>query len=138
MLLTGRAGTSAQGVVRAEIANITPRSTIGLVVGHDMAIGATAAGPLVADLAELNLLGDWERWTAHGRVGMYRNGTLAQDFASGLYGYGAEAALDFKLTREWRIGVAALRDARLNDPTVGQLADRDVVQLRLTWERARF
>lgn len=138
LLMTGRAGTNLQGVVRGELANVTPTSAIGLAVGHDMAIGATAAGPLVADLAEVNVLGDWEHWLVHGRVGMYRNGTLQQSAVGGLYGYGAEAAVDFKLTKEWRIGVAGLRDARLNDPTVGQLADRDVVQLRLTWERARF
>ena len=33
--------------------------------------------------------------------------------------------------------VAALRDARINDVTAAQV-DRDVVQVRLTWEKARF
>ena len=34
--------------------------------------------------------------------------------------------------------VAGMRDARLNDVTIEHQVDRDVVQLRLTWEKARF
>jgi hypothetical protein len=33
---------------------------------------------------------------------------------------------------------AALRDARLNDPAAAAVVDRNVMQLRLTWEKARF
>jgi hypothetical protein len=53
-------------------------------------------------------------------------------------GYGAEAAMAWKFTRDLRLELAALRDARLNDITVAHQVDRNVFQLRLTWEKARF
>src|SRR6266851_2421784 len=55
--------------------------------------------------------------------------------ASGPAGYSGEVSLDYRIGREWTVGLAALRDARLNETDVGRQVDRDVVQLRLTWER---
>ena len=51
-------------------------------------------------------------------------------------GYSTEGALDYRFAKEWTIGAAAVRDARITDLD-GPNVDRDVVQLRLTWERAR-
>jgi hypothetical protein len=56
----------------------------------------------------------------------------------GALGYGTEFGLAWKFTRDLRIEAAALRDARINDVTIAQQVDRDVIQLRLIWEKARF
>ena len=70
------------------------------------------------------------------RAGVYRNSDLSTQFtAVGPAGYSGEVSLDYRIGREWTVGVGALRDARLNDTNVGPQVDRDVVQLRLTWER---
>jgi len=52
-------------------------------------------------------------------------------------GYSGEVDVDYRIAKEWTVGLAALRDARLTDRDVGRQVDRDVVQLRVTWERAR-
>ena len=54
-------------------------------------------------------------------------------------GYGTEFDVDYRLAKEWTVGLAAARDARLTDTGVVGVpqVDRDVVQLRVTWERAR-
>ena len=69
---------------------------------------------------------------------MYRNADVSRAMDLGALGYGAEAALGWKFTRDLRLEFAALRDARLNDVTVAHQVDRNVFQLRLTWEKARF
>jgi hypothetical protein len=51
-------------------------------------------------------------------------------------GYSTEASLDYRFAKEWTMGAAALRDARITGLD-GPDVDRDVVELRLTWERAR-
>ena len=137
LYMTGQHGQTLFPVARLEIESITPSTGIHLTVAHDLVIGATAAGPLVGDIAELGVMYDWGRFSGHARGGVYRNAGLAET-GVGAMGYGAEVAVDYALTREVKIGVAGLRDARLNDFTTGQRVDRDVVQLRLTWERARF
>ena len=72
-----------------------------------------------------------------GGTGIYRNaGVYTQSVGS--IGYTGEVAVDWSLTRELKIGIAGLRDARLNDVTIEHQVDRNVVQLRLAWERARF
>jgi len=92
----------------------------------------------VGDVAELALLGNLGDFTGHLRAGVYRNADVPVQFAQlGAAGYTGEAAVDYHLGREWTVGVAVLRDARLNDVNVGRQVDRDVVQLRLTWERFR-
>ena len=69
---------------------------------------------------------------------MYRNADIPTQFtALGATGYTGEVSLDYHMTREWTVGVAALRDARLIHDSEGIQADRDVVQMRLTWERFR-
>ena len=61
---------------------------------------------------------------------------LAVDIGS--LGYGTEVGLAWKFTRDLRVEAAALRDARINDMTIAQQVNRDVIQLRLVWEKARF
>jgi hypothetical protein len=56
----------------------------------------------------------------------------------GALGYSAEASVAWKFTRDLRLECAALRDARLNDLALAQQVDRDVLQLRFVWEKARF
>ena len=112
--------------------NLQPRAN-GQVI-----IGASRAGALIGDLVEgatLITLGDV---TAGVRLGVYRNSDLPSQFqAIGPAGYSGELSLDYRMGREWTLGVAGLRDARLNDTDVGRQVDRDVVQVRLTWERFR-
>ena len=100
-------------------------------------IGPNNAGPLVGDIAELGWMYEIGRLSGHMRAGVYRNaGAYTQRI--GAIGYSGELAVDWALTRELKIGVAGMRDARLNDVTIEHQVDRDVVQLRLTWEKARF
>ena len=69
---------------------------------------------------------------------MYRNSGLPSQFqAIGSVGYSGEVSLEYRVGREWTVGVAGLRDARLNDRDLLPQVDRDVVQMRLTWERFR-
>src|SRR5205823_5112906 len=75
---------------------------------------------------------------ARARVGVYRNADVSRAMDLGALGYGAEAGVGWKFTRDLKLEFAALRDARLNDVTVAQQVDRNVFQLRLTWEKARF
>jgi len=81
---------------------------------------------------------DWEHVEAHLRLGVYRNAAVSRAAEIGALGYGTEIGLGWKFTRDLRVEVAGLRDARLNDVTVAQQVDRNVLQLRLTWEKARF
>jgi hypothetical protein len=123
-------------VARVELEGVTPRGAVRLVAGHDLVIGASQAGALVGDIAEASALGKLGSFEGHLRTGIYRNAGLGK-WVLGSMGYSGEASLDYRFAKEWTFGVAALRDARLTDLS-GPQVDRDVVQLRLTWERARY
>ena len=91
----------------------------------------------MGDIAELGWMYEVGHLSGHLRAGIYRNaGVYTQSVGS--IGYTGEVAVDWSLTRELKIGIAGLRDARLNDVTIEHQVDRNVVQLRLAWERARF
>jgi hypothetical protein len=138
LFLTGAQGDWLHPTARFEIESVTPSTAIHLTLAHDLVIGAGLAGPLVGDLAELGVMYEIGRWEGHGRVGMYRNAWVHDAFSAGSMGYGGEIGVDWLLTKEFKLGVAAMRDARLSDATVGRQVDRDVVQFRLTWERAQL
>lgn len=138
LLLTGGAQDVTQPVVRFGLESYTPTTAISLTLGHDLVIGPSGAGPVVGDIAEVGVVQQWQQLGAHLRVGMYRNASAFRQTEIGTLGYGGEAGVDWSLTKNLKIGVAALRDARLNDLALAAQVDRDVVQFRLTWEKARF
>src|SRR6267143_1592429 len=138
LYLTGQNGGQFSPTARLEIESITPRLAARLIVSHDLIIGAFRAGAIVGDLAEAATLINLGDFTGGLRLGVYRNSDLPRQFtAIGPAGYSGEVSLDYRIGREWTMGLAALRDARLNDTNVGPQVDRDVMQLRLTWERFR-
>ena len=137
LLVTGAHGQSVIPTGKIELEAVTPNNGVHATLAHDLVIGASSAGPLVGDIAEVGLYQNLWRLEGELRAGLYRNGYIEDQAGPSLIGYGGEASLNFKLTREWKIGVAALRDAQLNDPYLAKV-DRDVLQLRLTWERAQF
>ena len=137
VMVTG-ANRSAMPTLRVSLESYTPSTALSVTVAHDLMIGPTSAGPLIGDVAEVALMQDWEHLAGRLRAGVYRNADVSRPLALGALGYGAEAALGWKFTRDLRLEVAALRDARLNDITVAHQVDRNVFQLRLTWEKARF
>jgi len=122
---------------RISIESYTPWTLLNFTLAHDLVIGPTSAGPVVGDVAELALIRDWEHFTAYVRGGIYRNADVSRALELGALGYGAAAGVGWKFTRDLRVEVAALRDARLFDTTAFQV-DRNVFQMRLTWEKARF
>jgi len=138
VFVTGLNAGTLSPTGKLEIESVTPSLAARLTVSHDLIIGASRAGALIGDLVEgatLITLGDV---TAGVRLGVYRNSDLPSQFqAIGPAGYSGELSLDYRMGREWTLGVAGLRDARLNDTDVGRQVDRDVVQVRLTWERFR-
>ncbi len=144
--LTARAGgvmvtgnnQATMPTARLTIEGYTPWTAVSFTVAHDLAIGPSTAGPLIADVAEIGLIKDWEHLAAHLHAGMYRNADVRRPLDLGALGYGIEAGMGWKFTRDLRIEVAAVRDARVNDVTVAQQVNRNVFQLRLTWEKARF
>jgi hypothetical protein len=136
VMVTGGHQT-AMPTVRLSLESYTPATALSVTVGHDLVIGPSTAGPLIGDIAEVALIRDWEHLTARLRAGMYRNADVSRAGDVGALGYGAEAGLGWKFTRDLRLEFAALRDARLNDVRAAQL-DRNVFQLRLTWEKTRF
>ena len=139
LLLTGSAqGGLVQPVARFGIESYTPTTAISLTLAHDLVIGPSTAGPLVGDIAEVGVVQQWEKLGAHLRAGMYRNANAFNQGELGSVGYGIEAGVDWNFTQDLKLGVAAVRDAQLNNIAVAQQVDRDVVQLRLTWEKARF
>ncbi len=138
LYLTGGANDIVQPVARIGLESYTPTTMVSLTLAHDLVIGPTTAGPLVADIAELGLVKQWEQLGAHFRIGVYRNVGAFRQSDIGALGYGGEAGLDWSFTTNLKLGVAAMRDARLNDVTTAQQVDRDVFQIRLTWEKARF
>lgn len=138
LLLTGSTQGLVQPVARFGIESYSPTTAISLTLAHDLVIGPSTAGPLVGDIAEVGIVQQWEKLGAHLRAGMYRNANAFKQSELGSLGYGVEAGVDWNFTRDLKLGVAAVRDAQLNNIAVAQQVDRDVVQLRLTWEKARF
>jgi hypothetical protein len=139
LLLTG---SSTQGILqpvaRFGIESYTPTTAVSLTLAHDLVIGPSTAGPLVGDIAEVGVVQQWRRLGAHLRIGMYRNASAFKQTELGALGYGGEVGLDWSFTENLKLGVAGLRDARLNDRALAQQVDRNVMQMRLTWEKARF
>ncbi len=136
LYVTGQNGGQFSPAAKLEIESVTPRLAARLIVSHDLIIGASRAGAIVGDLAEVATLVTMGDFTGGLRAGVYRNSDLPSQFtAIGPAGYSGEVSLDYRIGREWTVGLAALRDARLNETDVGRQVDRDVVQLRLTWER---
>jgi hypothetical protein len=138
LYVTGQNGGVFSPTAKLEIESITPRLAARLIVSHDLIIGAFRAGAIVGDLAEVGTLVTLGDFSSGLRLGVYRNSDLRSQFrAIGPAGYSGEVSLDYRIGREWTVGVAGLRDARLGDTDVGRQVDRDVVQMRLTWERFR-
>lgn len=136
--LTGGTQEVVQPVARIGLESYTPSTAISLTLAHDLVIGPSTAGPVVGDIAELGVIQQWEHLGAHFRIGIYRNASAFRQTELGALGYGGEAGLDWSFTQNLKLGVAAMRDARINAGTVAQQVDRDVFQMRLTWEKARF
>lgn len=129
-----------QPTLRFNITSYTPTTALSLLAAHDLVIGPSSAGPLMADIGEVGWIEDWEHFQAHLRLGIYRNSDAFRvaNAPLGTVGYSTEAGVGLKFTRDWRIEMAAMRDARLTDPGTAALVNRDVVQVRLVWEKARF
>jgi len=137
VLVTGMRD-AAMPTLRVTLESYTPTTALALTVAHDLVIGPSNAGPLVGDIAELGLMKEGEHLFGRLRFGVYRNADVSRTMDVGALGYSTEAALGWKFTRDLRIEAAGLRDARLNDLTVARQVDRNVLQLRLTWEKVRF
>ncbi|HUJ26132.1 MAG TPA: hypothetical protein VLW85_08950 [Myxococcales bacterium] len=128
-----------QPTARFQVESYTNSMAFDVVAAHDLIIGPSTAGPIVGDIAEVGVIRDWEHFQAHLRLGIYRNASAFQTGALGTVGYGGEAGAAWKFTRDLRLEVAASRDAMLVDPGVAAGAvDRDVMLVRLVWEKARF
>jgi hypothetical protein len=135
--VTGNTAGLFEPVARFELESMLRNWGAHLIVMHDLSIGATRAGALGLDIAEADLLGKLGNFESHLRAGVYRNTAVGNFWQRGALGYGTELDVDYHIAKEWTVGLAAARDARLTDIDVGQQVDRDVVQLRVTWERAR-
>ncbi|MCA1825530.1 MAG: hypothetical protein ABR567_06960 [Myxococcales bacterium] len=139
VLVTGGGRDMAMPVAKFGLESYTPSTAVSITAGHDLVIGPSSAGPIVGDIAELGVIQQWEKLGGHFRIGIYRNVNAFNASQLGTVGWGGEVGLDWSFTRNLKLGVAAMRDARLYDPAIAApLVDRDVVQLRLTWEKARF
>jgi hypothetical protein len=134
-----RSGTTVMPTLRAELNGYTPAFDFRFTFGHDLVIGPSGGGALVGDIAEVGASHRWDKLALHLRIGAYRNASVYDQWNPGSSGYGSEAGADWAITRELRFGIAATRDARIYDGNVGPgSVDRDVVQVRLTYEKARF
>jgi hypothetical protein len=137
LYVTGQNGGQISPTARLEIQSFDRDLSARLIVSHDLIIGATRAGALVGDLAEVGMVANIGDFTTGMRAGIYRNAGIPSQFQSlGSAGYTGEISLDYHVTREWTLGLAALRDAPINSFDTMRV-DRDVVQMRLTWERFR-
>jgi hypothetical protein len=138
LYVTGLNGGLLSPTGKLTIESVTPKLAARLIVSHDLIIGASRAGALVGDLVEGATLVTVGDFTGGIRLGVYRNSDLPSQFqAIGSAGYSGEVSLDYRVGREWTVGIAGLRDARLTDRELTPMVDRDVVQMRLTWERFR-
>jgi hypothetical protein len=132
-------GNAVVPAMRAELNGYTPVADFTLTLAHDLMIGPSGGGALVGDIAEIG--GSrrfFEQLILHLRLGAYRNASAYAQYGAGYSGYGGEVGAEWAFTRELRIGAFVARDARIYDPNVqNALVDRDVVQVRLTYERVR-
>jgi hypothetical protein len=139
LLVTGGIGDMIIPTVRASFNSYTPVTDIVLTLGHDLVIGPSSAGPLVGDIAEIGFMKQFDKLGAHVRVGVYRNASAANQWEAGSSGYGGEVGFDWAFTRDLKIGISGERDAVIYDPTiVTGVVNRDIVQMRLTYEKTRF
>ena len=137
LYVTGQNGGTISPTARVEIQSYGRDLSAYVLLSHDLIIGAFRAGPLVGDLAGAGVIANLGDFAGGMRAGLYRNAGIPSQFQSlGATGYTGEISLDYHLTREWTVGLAALRDGAFNslDPL---RVDRDVVQMRITWERFR-
>lgn len=137
-LVNGRTGDNLLPTARLELQSYVPGLAWEVILAHDLVIGPTSAGPLLGDLAEAGVMRDWEHFGVHGRFGLYRNASAFNANDLGTIGYSTEAGVAWKFTRDVRMELAALRDARIGNAAQAAQIDRDVVQLRFVWEKARF
>jgi hypothetical protein len=138
LLLTQRGlGPTFFPAARFELTTETPTSGLIFVLSHDLVMGPSHAGALVGDVAEVGGFTElWRHIGGRGRVGVFRNVGTDRQGTLGLIGYSAELGVDWRFAREWSLGLAGLRDARITDRNVFN-ADRDVFQVRISWEKAR-
>ncbi len=135
-ILSRPTGQTFLPVGRAELELATPTNGLHLAVFHDVVLGPTLGGPLLGDNAEAAVFQDLVtnlRGTLRG--GIYRNET--PDGNGSVLGYGAGVGLDYRIGRAWILGATAARDARLGGADADHIVDRNVFQLRLTWESPR-
>jgi hypothetical protein len=135
--VTGSPSSAFEPVAIFDIESARPGSGLHFLVMHDLAIGAARAGAIGSDVAEVGGFATLSKFEGHVRAGVYRNNQVGDWWRLGALGYTGEVGVDYRMAKEWTVGVSALRDARLTDTDVTQQVDRDVVQLRVTWERAR-
>jgi hypothetical protein len=132
-------GNAIAPTLRAELEGYTPNLDFRLTFGHDLVIGPSGGGALIGDIAEAGATHRWEHFAVHARVGVYRNVSVYDQWSKGSSGYGGEAGIDWLITRDLKLGVYGERDARLYDQAFNNaVVDRDVVQVRLTYEKTRF
>jgi hypothetical protein len=130
-------GAAYMPVARIDLEAATPTSGLHVTLLHDLVLGPSHGGPLVGDLAEVAVSGVLVGPIAgHLRGGIYRN-QLPGVADLGIVGYSAGAGLDLRVGRAWTMSAIAVRDARLNGDPAEHNIDRDVVQMRLTWEMPR-
>jgi hypothetical protein len=137
LLARTNASTVFFPAARLELFADTPTSSFHCVAAHDLVLGPSRAGALVGDVAEVGFSREiaW-RLSAHLRTGVYRNASVGTSDL-GYIGYSAESGIDYRFAHEWSVGLAGLRDARVRGGTDGLNIDRDVFQIRLTWQKAR-
>jgi hypothetical protein len=138
VLVTGRSGESAMPTARVSVESYTPTLAWEVVLAHDLVIGPTSAGPLLADVAEIGIIRDWEHFASHLRLGVYRNSSAFDLSQLGTLGYSGEIGVAWKLTRNVRFELDGLRDARIGNDLEAAVVNRNIVQLRFVWEKARF
>jgi hypothetical protein len=137
-LLSRPGSTNFVPMARATLEVATPTSALHLTALHDLVLGPGRGGPLIGDLGEAAVSGNLsESFVAHLRAGIYRNTAVGSD-VGGVVGYGAGVGLDWLFARAWTLGAGVGREARLSGDAVDHSVDRNVVQLRLTWEAPRI
>lgn len=136
-LLARPAGTDFVPVGRIDLEAATPTSGLHVTLLHDLVLGPSRGGPLLGDVGEVGVSATLlQSVRGHLRGGLYRNQYVGAA-ASNIVGYGAGAGLDWLLGRAWTLGGTVARESRLGGDAVDHLVDRNVVQLRLTWEQPR-
>jgi hypothetical protein len=131
-------GNSVLPVAQVDVEAETPTAGFHFTALHDLQLGPSRGGPLVGDLAEVAAMTTlWPSVLGRVRGGLYRNEIVGAP-ATGIVGYSVGVGLDFKLNRAWTLGGAFGREARLTGDAIANAAvDRNVTQVRLTWEHPR-